>query len=189
MGRIDDLADEYERHLAGQWQHTLAGAQRVVFVVYDKEAERSLRARMADFQQRTERSGHGWIRCDCTRVFADWMAADDYRDAYFEEPDDLRVKLEGEFQEHLAAHVRRHLKSGDCEKDKNTVVAVTGLGSLYPFAHISLLIRALEPDIEGRLVVFFPGSKNGNNYRFLDARDGFHYLGTSITMTGLGGAA
>jgi hypothetical protein len=100
----------------------------------------------------------------------------------------LRIKLDGEFQEHVAEHVRARLRSGDAEADKNTVVALTGLGSLYPFAHISLLMRAVEPDIQGRLVVFFPGSKNGNNYRFLDARDGFNYLGTSITL-GLGGAA
>jgi hypothetical protein len=188
MGKIEDLADEYERHLGGPWQLTLAGAQRVVFVVYDKELERSLRARLPEFEQRTIRGSHRWVTCDCTRLFAEWMAADDYRDAYFEQPDDLRIKLDSEFQEHVAEHVRACLRSGDAETNKNTVVAVTGLGSLYPFAHISLLIRAVEPDIQGRLVVFFPGSKNGNNYRFLDARDGFNYLGTSITL-GLGGAA
>lgn len=184
MGKVEDLAGEYERHLGGTWQHTLAGAQRVVFVVYDKELERPLRARLSEFQQRTERGGHRWIQCDCTRLFAEWMAADDYREAFFEQPDDLRMKLESEFQEHVAAHVRAHLQSGDPDTDRNTVVALTGLGSLYPFAHVSLLIRALEPDIQGRLVVFFPGSKNGNNYRFLDARDGFHYLGTSISLDG-----
>ena len=191
MGKIEDLADEYARHLGGRWQHTLAGAQRVVFVVYDKELERTLRARLPEFQQRTERTEHGghshrWVGCDCTRLFAEWMASDDYREAYFEQPDDLRIKLDTEFQEHVAAHVLTFLRSGDAEADKDTVVALYGLGSLYPFAHLSLLIRALEPDIQGRLVVFFPGSKSGNNYRFLDARDGFHYLGTSIT---LGGAA
>lgn len=191
MGRIEDLAEEYERLLGGRWQHTLAGAQRVVFVVYDKELERSLRANLPEFQQRTERGegGHQWVHCDCTRLFAKWMAADEYRDAYFEQPDDLRIKLDNEFQDFVAAHVRRFLASGDTETDKNTVVAVTGLGSLYPFAHVSVLIRALEPEIQGRLVVFFPGTKNGTNFRFLDARDGFHYLGTSITHKSSGGAA
>jgi hypothetical protein len=192
MGRIEDLADEYERHLAGAWQHTLAGAQRVVFVVYPKDDERVLRARLSEFQQRTEhseRGGHRWSHCDCTTLFAQWMADDEYRDAYFEVPDDLRIKLDTEFQEYVASHVRGYLRSGDDAADKDTVVAITGLGSLYPFLHVSLLIRALEPDIQGRLVVFFPGSKNGTNFRFLDARDGFHYLGTSITLQGLGGVA
>jgi len=191
MGKIEDLADAYERHLGGRWQHTLAGAQRVAFVVYDKELERTLRARLPEFQQRTERGEppHRWLHCDCTRLFAEWMAADEYRGAYFEQPDDLRIKLDTEFQQHVAANVRGCLDSGNDETDKNTVVALTGLGSLYPFAHVSLLIRALEPDIKGRLVVFFPGTKNGTNFRFLDVRDGFHYLGTSITHSSTGGAA
>lgn len=191
MGRIEDLADEYERLLGGRWQHTLAGAQRVVFVVYDKELERSLRAKLPEFQQRTERgeARHRWVHCDCTRLFAEWMAADEYRDAYFEQPDDLRIKLDTEFQDFAAARVRRCLASGDPDLDRNSVVALTGLASLYPFAHVSVLIRALEPEIAGRLVVFFPGTKNGSNLRFLDARDGFHYLGTSITHKSSGGAA
>ena len=56
MGRVEDLADEYERHLGGPWQHTLAGAQRIVFVVYQKEDERSLRARLGSERKRSRNS-------------------------------------------------------------------------------------------------------------------------------------
>jgi len=186
VGKIEVLAERYERHLAGGWQRTLAGAQRVVFVVYHKEEERSLRARLSEFQQATERGGHRWRHCDLTRVFAQWMANDEYRDAYFEGPDDLRSKLDTDFLDLVVGHVRASLRSGDDDAakamDADTVVALTGLASLYPFLHVSLLIRALEPDIQGRLAVFFPGSKDGTNFRFLDARDGFHYLGTTITL-------
>lgn len=181
MGKIEELAERYERHVTGSWQRTLAGAQRVVFVVYPKDEERSLRARLPEFEQRTISGGHRWRRCDVTRLFADWMAADEYRDAYFEGPDDLRGKLDTEFLDHVVAHVRRALRSGDDAGDADTVGALTGLASLYPFLHVSLLIRALEPDVLGRLAVFFPGSRDGTNFRFLDARDGFHYLGTCVT--------
>ena len=44
MGRIEDLAEQYGRHIATPWQRTVAGAQRVVMVIYDKELERALRA-------------------------------------------------------------------------------------------------------------------------------------------------
>ena len=37
MGRIEDLAARYERHISVPWQRTIAGAQRVVLVVYEKE--------------------------------------------------------------------------------------------------------------------------------------------------------
>jgi len=184
MGKIEDLASLYERHMGVPWQRTIAGAQRVVIVVYDKELERAFRARKGEFEQRTRTTGHEWVEFDCTRCFAEWMAADEYREAYFEYPDDLALKLESEFTEYVAASLRELLRS--C--DKNTVVAVTGVASLYGFTRLSDLVRAVEPDIKGRLVVFFPGTKDGNNYRLLDARDGWNYLAYSITLHSSGGA-
>jgi len=35
--------------------------------------------------------------------------------------------------------------------------------------------------VHGRLVVFFPGSFEDNNYRLLDGYDGWNYLATPIT--------
>ena len=45
MGRIEELAEHYSKHVALPWERGVAGAQRVIMVVYDKEAERMLRAR------------------------------------------------------------------------------------------------------------------------------------------------
>lgn len=185
MGRVEDLAAVYERHIAAPWQRTVAGAQRVMMVVYDKGLERTFRARKDEFAQRTRGAGHAWVEFDCTRCFADWMAADEYREAYFESPEDLAMKLEGEFVGSVVGPLRQVLR----EADENTVVAVTGVASLYGFTHVSEVIRAVEPDVRGRLVVFFPGSKDGNNYRLLDARDGWNYLAFGITLQGAGGTA
>ena len=185
MGRIEDLAREYDTHICRPWQRTIAGAQRVVMVVYEKELERTLRARIGEFEQRTRAAGHGWVRHDCTGTFARWMANAEYRDAYFEQPEDLGLKLEGEFLDYVVAPLRERLRAADV----NTVVAVTGVASLYGFAKVSDVVRAVEPDIAGRLVVFFPGSKDGDNYRLLDARDGWNYLANSITLHGTGGRA
>lgn len=185
MGRIEELAAEYERHICIPWQRTIAGAQRVVLVVYEKELERTLRARVGEFEQRTRAAGHGWVRYDGTPAFAEWMAAAEYREAYFEVPEDLEMKLEGEFMEHIVAPLREALRSSD----DDTVVALTGVASLYGFVRVSEVIRAVEPDIRGRLVVFFPGSRDGNSYRLLDARDGWNYLANSITLHGVGGRA
>lgn len=49
MSRIDDLAALYGRQIGLPWQRTIAGAQRVIMVIYDKELERSLRARLGEF--------------------------------------------------------------------------------------------------------------------------------------------
>jgi hypothetical protein len=35
--------------------------------------------------------------------------------------------------------------------------------------------------VNGRMLVFFPGEVDGNNYRLLGAKDGWNYLATPIT--------
>lgn len=182
MGKIEDLAAEYERHICVPWQRTVAGAQRVVMVVYNKELERTLRARLAEFQHRTEAAGHEWVEHDVTTAFSEWMAGLEYRDAYFEEPEDVESKIEGEFGDAVITPLRQVLRDAGAD----TVVALTGIGSLYGFIHVSEVVKAVEPDVEGRLLVFFPGSKDEHNYRLLDARDGWNYLAHCITHEGSG---
>ncbi len=106
MGRIDRLAERYKSYIALPWQKDLAGAQRAIFIVYDKADERRLRARKDLFAMATTEAGHGWLECDLTRVFAQWMADTEYRDSYFESPEDLELKLEDDFLEHVAGRVR-----------------------------------------------------------------------------------
>ena len=186
MGKIEELAKKYEQQITAPWQRTIAGAQRVLLVVYEKELERTLRARLGLFEQATTARGkHNWKMVDCTDWFAKWMAADEYREAYFEEPSLLGMKLEGEFKTVLEERLSAELEA----TDDNTVVALVGAASLFGFMRVSELIHAVEQSIQGRLVVFFPGTKNANNYRLLDARDGWNYLANGITLHGAGGAS
>lgn len=187
MARIEDLAERYRRHIATPWQRTVAGAQRVVMVVYDKELERTLRARKLAFEIATTQAGHTWHEVDLAPVFAEWMAQDDYREEYFASPEDLRLKLDAEFAEHVAERLGEWLTRP--EVTETSVVAVFGAGAIFGFARISQIIKMVEGDIRGRLVIFFPGHHEGNNYRLLDARDGWNYLAVPITLHGEGGNA
>ena len=182
MGRIEALAKAYERDVSVPWPRTLAGAQRVMMVVYDKELERTLRARIGEFEQATRRGGYGWKRVDCTRWFSMWIAGEEYRDAWFEDPELLGMKLEGEFRDEAAGRLATELETAD----ENTAVALIGVASLYGFLRVSELIRSVERSIRGRLVVFFPGTKDESNYRLLDARDGWSYLAHPVTLHGEG---
>ena len=182
MARIEDIAERYGRHIATPWQRTIAGAQRVVMVVYDKELERTLRARKLAFETATRQAGHEWFEVDLSDAFAAWMAADDYRDEYFSSPEDLQLKLEAEFPAFAAARIGEVLRNS--EVTNNSVVAVIGVGTLFGFARISQVLKKVEADIKGRLVVFFPGQFERNNYRLLDARDGWNYLAVPITQHG-----
>ena len=180
MGRIEELAAVYERHVSVPWQRSVSGAQRVMLLVYEKELERTLRARVGEFEQATRRSGHDWTLVDCTCWFGQWLANDEYREAWFEDPELLGMKLEGEFREEVAGRLRKELEAAG----ENGVVALLGVASLYGFLRVSEVIRSVEPAIRGRLVVFFPGTKNESNYRLLDARDGWNYLAQGITLHG-----
>ena len=179
MGRIDKLADRYGSYIALPWQKDLAGAQRAIFIVYDKSDERRVRARMGLFKLATTKAGHRWLPCDLTGAFADWMAGTSYRDSYFESPEDLELKLEDEFLEHVAGRVRAVLQGRDA--DDGSVAAVYGVASLFGFVRVSELMKAIESDVRGRIAMFFPGEYEDSNYRLLDARDGWNYLAVPIT--------
>ena len=180
MSRIDKLLDRYKAHISLPWRGDLAGAERAIFIVYDKAEERRIRSRIERFEVATRATGHGWVPCDLTDAFATWMAGLDYRESYFELPEDLDLKLDDDFPRYLAERVRAHLAMPDADAD--AVVAVTGIASLFGFARVSELMQAVENDIRGRLVVFFPGEYEDSNYRLLDARDGWNYLAVPITV-------
>ena len=183
MGRVEELADRFGRHMQVPVSVTGVAAERVLIVVYDKEIERLLRERFGEFQNQAEAAGRKFRRLDCTAMFAEWMAALEYRDSYFEEPEHLSAKVEGEFKRMVIERLRQAVRGADAR----TVVAVTGTASLYGFVRLSEVIREVEPDVTGCLAVFFPGTKDSNNYRLLDARDGWNYLAHSISLHSEGG--
>ena len=179
MGRIETLATYYHKHISAPWQRHLAAEQRVIFVVYPKTDERKLRARLELFEMATTRAGYKWKRCDLTDVFARWMAATDYRDIYFEEPETIAMRLRSDFLQCVAAELQAVLTAADVDED--TVVAVQGVASLYGFTRVSLVLKEVVKSIRGRLGLFFPGEYENHNYRLLDARDGWNYLAVPIT--------
>lgn len=178
MSQVIALSQVYRRHIGAPWRPTLAGAQRVMMVVYAKERERALRAQIGEFEQATRDEGHEWVEADATRWFACWMGSHDYRDAYFEDPELLGGAIQSEFRAYAVDQLSNVLDNAD----ENTVVALIGTASLYGFIRVSDLINSVESKIRGRLAVFFPGTKNDNNYRLLDARDGWSYLAQPITL-------
>ena len=180
MGRIEELAARYRGHIGAPWQRNLSGDQKAIFVVYPKTDERKLRARLELFEMATTSTGHHWRLLDLSDTFARWMADTDYRDVYFEEPETLAMKLRSDFVQYAAGWIRTVLTAEGVDED--TVVAVQGVACLFGFTRVSLVLKEVVKDIRGRLVVFFPGEYEDNNYRLLDARDGWNYLAVPITL-------
>ena len=51
---------------------------------------------------------------------------------------------------------------------------------------MSALLNAVNDATAGRLLVFFPGDVENNNFRLLDARDGWDYMAVVIKPNGSG---
>jgi hypothetical protein len=184
MSRIQQLAKIYGQHIATAWQRTVADSQRVIMIVYDKEIERDILAHKGEFEIATKQANHDWFEVNVAPAFAEWIAAAEYRDAYFESPDDLQLKLESEFTGFVADKIRAMLDRKDVSE--SSVVAVFGVAALFAFTRVSQVLKLVEPSIRGRLVIFFPGQYEQNNYRLLDARDGWNYLAVPITLDSAG---
>jgi hypothetical protein len=168
----------YSSYISVPWREDAAAAQRVVFCVYRETEERDLRARIGEFELVTKQAQHDWALFDLTDAFARWMASQKYAKKYFVNPALLPTLLP-KFSIHIQSEFEEFLTKN--QVTANTVVALEGVGSLFGFLKVKDVVEALAPKVRGRLLVFFPGSYENNNYRLLDAYDGWNYLAVPIT--------
>jgi hypothetical protein len=179
MSAVDRLLSNYSRQVCLPWSANISGKQRVWFAVYPPAEERRVRARLPQFEASTLAANHGWSAVDLTRVLPEFLAIHKYRESIFQNPQHLRAGIEIETR---AAALVNTACSRE-EADSRSVVAITGLASMFDFMRVSSLIERVENNVSGRLLVFFPGEYAGNVYRFMDARDGFNYMAVPITST------
>lgn len=180
MSRVDDLIANYERFVQLPWPSNLAPAQRVWMAVYSPEEERRLRLHLPEFETASKRAGYDWALLDISKEFECWMASHEYRDAYFANPRLMQPELVG-FFEQLVSDVREEVAVKSSERTIIGLVGAAGLYGLGDHVRVSALIERVQDEVEGRLLVFFPGEVDGNNYRLLGAKDGWNYLATLIT--------
>jgi hypothetical protein len=184
MTRIDLLKKHYQRLCEYSWDRNVAGAQRVWLAVYDKEDERKLRLRLGLFEEATVHAGRRWLALDLANAFADWMCSPDnasFAESYFESPELLDDAVLADMKQSVVTRMRSALAT--LPDPENTVLALHGVASLFGFLRISEILPMVEGDVKGRLLVFFPGTYEQNNYRLLDARDGWNYHAVPITAS------
>jgi hypothetical protein len=183
--KVSKLVSTYRQHLTVPWQASLAAVQRVIFAVYDKNDELRLRANAEEFALVTQQAGKQWLMVDVTNSFPQWMSEQEYRDAYFESPEDLAGYQTGELNEFVTDLIAQLKARIDGEATPDTVVALLGVGSLFGLARVSTVVEGIKDAVTGRLLVFFPGEYHPENhtYRLLDARDGWNYLAVPLLAT------
>lgn len=179
MSAIDRLLANYARQVRLPWAAHTSGKQRIWFAVYPPAEERRVRARLPQFEALTLEASHGWSTVDLTDLLPEWIAGHEYREAIFAEPEQFSAN--SELEDLAVERVRKACANEDA--DAASVVAITGLATLFDFMRVSSLIERVEDSVRGRLLVLFPGEFAGNVYRFMDARDGFNYMAVPITST------
>ena len=178
MTKIKQLINSYGKFIAIPWRSDAAAAQRVIFCIYSEKDELRLRAKIDEFEIASQQSGHGWVVFDLTDTFPNWLVSQKYATSYFKRPEHLYTLLPkylafitNDFEECLRANLAA----------ENTVVALKGVGSLFGLLKVKEVVDKFAPLVRGRLLVFFPGSYENNNYRLLDGYDGWNYLAVPIT--------
>lgn len=113
-------------------------------------------------------------------LFPLWMTSHEYKDDYFNNPEYIVDQLEAEFIPFAIQFLKNEL--AQIEQDQDTLIALKDVSSLFGFARLSEIIKRCDKDFKERLLIFFPGEFEHNQYRLLDARDGWDYLARPITL-------
>lgn len=179
MSKIKQLIQSYSNYIAIPWRSDSAAAQRVIFCVYNEADELPLRAKIDEFEFVTRQSEHEWVIFDLTDTFADWLVNQRYAKSYFKKPDLLSILVHKYYLKFITQEFEKFLQT-EAVND-NTVVALKGAGSLFGFIKVKEVVDKFAPLVKGRLLLFFPGSHENNNYRLLDGYDGWNYHAFSIT--------
>jgi hypothetical protein len=177
VSKVKRLIQSYSDYISVPW-HDAAAAQRVIFCIYNETEERWLRAKVDEFEIVTRQAGHDWALFDLTDTFAIWLSSQRYAKSYFQKPDllcPLLPRYLGFITEEFESFLHKN------EVGPNFVVALKGVGSLFGFLKVKEVVDNFASKVKGRLLVFFPGGYEKNNYRLLDAYDGWNYLAVPIT--------
>lgn len=180
MGRIDQLLENYRKQLALPLRPGLPLTQRVWFAVYPPEEERRTMNRIDEFEIATREAGLNWIPIELSGAFADWLDTfePEERDQCLRSTDILEAYADPGFRDFLCSRIAG--VASTAQANDRCVFAVKGLMDLYDFVHVSAVVDGLEKGFPGILLVFFPGEREGNTYRFLGARTGWNYLAVPI---------
>lgn len=176
--KIENLLLAFQKSLKEPWGNTLSGQEKVWFLVYDPADQRKIELQLDEFEICARDAGKSWHQISLKTIFPQWMADHEYREAYFADPAALVDQLEYEFKEHMIRWIR--LRMAASQPGPHSITALTDVGAVFGFCRLSDILKEVSSSLQGRLLVFFPGEFSHNQYRLLDARDGWNYLARPI---------
>lgn len=142
-----------------------------VILVYDPGEERHCRARQIELREKLEFNGIHVIEHELNNFIFDYYAKKGQIERIFEldrnpsRREELRQMIAGVYEKELVARIVDGVKDADPD---HSVIFLTGVASIYPFARVSNLLDALENQVKVPLVVFYPGSERDGKLSFLN---------------------
>jgi hypothetical protein len=180
LSKTDQLLSAFELVVNEPWSASLSGQERIWFLVYDPAEQRKVDLRLGDFETATIKAGKKWVDISMKKCFPTWMANNEYAEVYFQKPKLIVDQLESEFKTFAIDYLTKELRNQNT--DQNTLIAIKDVSSLFGFARLSEILKSCDKEFKGRMLIFFPGEFEKNQYRLLDARDGWDYLARPITL-------
>jgi hypothetical protein len=167
-----DKFNELERMLLEQRRLLgLHSGVPFVILVYDPHEERRCQARQIELWDKLEFNGIHVIEHELNNFIFDYYAQKGQLERIFDldrDPahrEELRQMIAGVYERELVKRILDGVKDADPD---HSVVFLTGVASMYPFARVSNLLTALENRIKVPLVVFYPGSERDGKLSFLN---------------------
>ena len=179
MSKIDQLLQKYQRIIKEPWSKGLSGQEKVWFLIFDPVDLRKVYFKLGEFEIATKNSNRSWNLISLENKFSDWLSKHDYKDSFFEDPDYLSDALQDDFKEYLEKSIISDL---DTNNNENTLIVLKDVSAIFGFIKLSEIVNAISNKVHGRLMVLFPGEFTNNQYRLMDARDGWDYLARPIMI-------
>lgn len=180
ISKIDQLIAAFDKVVNEPWNNNLSGQEKVWFLVYDPSEQRKIDLRIGDFETATIKAGKKWIGISMKNCFPTWMANHDYKEEYFQDPEAVIDQLDVDFKNYAIDYLNTEIEK--FKNEENTLIAIKDVSSLFGFTRMSDVINGCSSNLTGRMLIFFPGEFEKNQYRLLDARDGWDYLARPITL-------
>ena len=180
ISKVDQLITAFDKVVREPWNNKLSGQEKVWFLVYDPSEQRKIDLRIRDFENTTIKSGKKWVEISLKSCFPTWMAAHDYKEEYFKNPELLVDSLKNDFKNYAVGFLKNEIENP--KFDNNTLIVIKDISSLFGFTRMSDVINGCSSILKGRMLIFFPGEFEKNQYRLLDARDGWNYLARPIII-------
>ena len=178
MSKVNQLLAKFESIINEPWPTGLSGQEKVWFLIFDPIELKKVHFKLGEFEMATRNANRKWLLISLNDYFTNWLSNHDYKEAFFEEPEYISDALQSEFREYIINKINKELT----DNSENTLLVLKDASAIFGFIKLSEVVQDVSNKIKGRLMVLFPGEFSNNQYRLMDARDGWDYLARPIMI-------